>query len=220
MGYNYYGSLVSQCWFDGDVVVYGGYDYTGGIAGYNSKEKNGHHSIIEDCWSAGTVQGNINAGGIVGQNQVEAITRRCYSRSALSVRAAKGAAGASSQQGAGGIAGYNAGQGGEYTGGFGNAAVENCVALNPSIVSSGGFDLIYRVVGDGNGTNSSNLARADMQITISGSLSTNSDPGANAKDGADCAEKPPQSVYADLGWDFTTVWKMGVHDYPVLRWQQ
>jgi hypothetical protein len=43
--------------------------------------------------------------------------------------------------------------------------------------------------------------------------------GPNAKDGADCAAKPVQSVFTGLDWDFSTVWKMGADGYPVLQWQ-
>jgi hypothetical protein len=43
--------------------------------------------------------------------------------------------------------------------------------------------------------------------------------GPNEKDGADCEDKPAQSVYAALGWNFGTVWKMGGNGYPALQWQ-
>ncbi|MDR2445480.1 MAG: cadherin-like beta sandwich domain-containing protein [Spirochaetaceae bacterium] len=215
VGYNYYGAVVARCYFSGDVSSEGeGYDYTGGIAGYNS-QLGGHPSTIEDCWSSGTVSGRINAGGIVGQNQVHAITRRCYSTAALTVRAPNGAIGNLSQQGAGGIAGYNAG------------TVRNCAALNPSITSTGGFSRVYRVVGDAPiGGLENNAAFSGMVITISpdpnppnSPEAREPDPGADAKDGADSAKKPVQSVYAGLGWDFTNVWKMGSEGYPILRWQ-
>jgi hypothetical protein len=163
------------------------------------------------------VQGGLNSGGIVGQNQVDAIVRRSYSTAAISVRAAQGAKGSGAQQGAGGIAGYNSvGSGTTNSAGL----VENCVALNPSITSSGGFDLIYRITGDGNGSQRGNLARTDMQITISGSPSTKNDPGADAKDGANCEAKPVQSVYEGLGWDFSSIWEMDSDGYPVLKWQE
>jgi hypothetical protein len=215
VGNNYYGGLVSQCWFNGAVKAEGTgiTDYTGGIAGYNSKQYYGHGSRIEDCWSAGSVEGYLNAGGIVGQNQAAAAIERCYSRAFISVQAAAGAKGNMAQQGAGGIAGYNA-----VHDGRGDGAVINCVALNPSIISSNGFDLIHRVVGDGGGSYTNNRARQDMELIISGSPSTPPDTGANGYDGEDCVAKPAQSVYQTLGWNFTTVWKMA-GDYPVLQWQ-
>jgi hypothetical protein len=214
VGCNYYGGLVSQCWFDGAVLAEGEgiNDYTGGIAGYNSKQYYGHSSKIEDCWSAGSVEGELNAGGIVGQNQVAAITERCYSRSLISVRAAKGAKGSASQQGAGGIAGYNAAADGMAAG-----TLRNCVALNPSITSIGGFDLLYRVAGDGGGVLGNNMAKSGMTITIGGIPSANADPGVNARDGGDCAAQPEKSVYEGLGWDFSGVWKMGNSGYPALQ---
>jgi hypothetical protein len=215
-GNNYYGSLISQCWFDGTVKAAGDKisDYTGGIAGYNSKQYYGHSSRIEDCWSAGSVEGFINAGGIVGQNQVAAITERCYSVSHISVRAAKNATGSQAQKGAGGIAGYNSAADSNGVG-----TVRNCVALNPSILSSGGFELLGRVIGSGGGDHSNNLAWADLEVVISGSPLPSSDKGANGKDGADVAARPAQADYAALGWNFDNGWKMGGGEYPVLQWQ-
>jgi hypothetical protein len=215
VGNNYYGGLVSQCWFDGAVKAAGDgiSDYTGGIAGYNSKQY-GHGSRIEDCWTAGSVEGYLNAGGIVGQNQVAALVVRCYSRALVSARAAAGAAGSQAQQGAGGIAGYNSEKDAEE----GVGTVQNCAALNPSITASGGFELLNRVVGNGGGSHRNNLARQDMAIIIGGPPAAPGDTGPDAAGGADCAAQPSQSAYEALGWDFGSVWRMS-GDYPVLRWQ-
>jgi VCBS repeat-containing protein len=207
VGYNYYGAVVAQCSFSGEVLSAGEgiYDYTGGIAGYNS-QLGGHPSIIEDCWSKGTVSGRINAGGIVGQNQVFAITRRCYSIAALSVRAPNGAKGNTSQQGAGGIAGYNAG------------TVRDCVALNPSITSTGGFTRVYRVVGDAlAGDLVNNAAFSNMIITITPTPGSPNppEPGEDKKSGKNCVAKPPQPVFEEMGWNFVTVWKMEEEGYPI-----
>jgi hypothetical protein len=150
----------------------------------------------------------------VGLNQVAAITERCYSVSLVSVRAAKDATTSQAQKGAGGIAGYNS-----ITDGRAAGTVKNCVALNPSIASGGGFDLLCRVVGNGDGDHTSNLARTDMEIIINGTPSPLKDRGANGKDGGDTAARPSQAGYAALGWDFGGVWKMGGGGYPVLQWQ-
>jgi hypothetical protein len=209
VGYNYYGGLVSRCYYTGGVTAAGEdvYDYTGGIAGYNSKEA-GHSSVIEDCWSSGSVSGRVNVGGIVGQNQIHAVVRRCYSRSALAVRAAENAGTSQSQRGAGGVAGYNAG------------TVTACAALNPSI-SSGGFGLIRRVAGNGSGALENNRASSAMGITISGGAPPEPESGENTKDGADCEAQPEESLFGGaLGWDFAAVWEMGDNSYPVLQWQQ
>jgi hypothetical protein len=58
-----------------------------------------------------------------------------------------------------------------------------------------------------------------MTITIGGTPYT-PDPDADGFDGADCTAQPDQSVYTGLGWDFSTVWKMGGEGYPVLQWQE
>jgi hypothetical protein len=116
----------------------------------------------------------------------------------------------------GGIAGYNAVP--DSLSGIGT--VRNCLALNPSLTAPNGFDKVYRVIGSGGGTIENNRANTGMTITIGESPSSNSDPGLNAKDGGNCAAKPAQSVYENLGWDFVNVWEMGTEGYPVLKWQQ
>jgi hypothetical protein len=126
----------------------------------------------------------------------------------------KDVTGSHAQKGAGGIAGYNA-----VTDGRAPGTVRNCVALNPSITSSGGFDLLYRVVGNGDGDHINNLARADMEVIIGGDPSPLNDKGANGKDGKDTAAQPSREDYTALGWDFDKVWKMGGR-YPVLQWQK
>jgi hypothetical protein len=213
VAFNYYGGLVSQCFFDGTVIGTAGYDYTGGIAGYNSKEYGGHGSRIEDCYSTGTVRGNINGGGIVGQNQVCAIVERCYSTAAVSVNADDDSSGYWSNTGAGGIAGFNAPSDGK-----GEGTIRSCAALNPSI-ATGGMTAVYRVVGNNGGALENNLGWSDMTLSVGGGASTQADIGANAKDG-DTVETPDEAVYKTLGWDFDTVWKMGGKGYPVLQWQE
>jgi hypothetical protein len=195
VAYNYYGALITQSSFNGNVLADSGADYAGGIAGYNSRYE-GHNSRIEDCWSAGTVTGFNNAGGIVGQNQAEAYVRRCYSTAAVEAAAA-------GSTGVGGIAGLNA------------SVISACVALNPSI-EAGNTGKIHRIAGDGDGAqNLNNRGWSGMTISTGGDYAP--DTGANAKDGADCDMQPGQSFYEALGWDFATVWTMGGGGYPVLQ---
>jgi hypothetical protein len=217
-GYNYFGARISQCYFDGAVEARGEgvyFDYTGGIAGYNSKEY-GHGSVIEDCYSAGTVKGRVNSGGIVGQNQVCATVRRCYSTAAITLSAEAGSGGSQSRQGGGGIAGYNAPDDGKGTG-----TVHGCAALNPSI-ESGGFTGVHRVAGISGGTAvlANNYAWEGMAVSIAGTPQE-AVPNPGGEDGEGCAEKPNQAWYEDeLGWDFVSTWEMGGGGYPVLQWQQ
>jgi hypothetical protein len=74
VGYNYYGALVSQCYFDGTVAN------GGGITSYNSQATAPHNSRIEDCWTGGSATSGISA-----QNQVNASIRRCYSIAVVTV---------------------------------------------------------------------------------------------------------------------------------------
>jgi hypothetical protein len=199
VGYNYYGALVSQCCFTGNVTADKTGDYTGGIAGYNSQTTTPNNSRIEDCWSSGTVTGFNNAGGIVGQNQVNTYLRRCYSTAVVTTTD-------TGTTGTGGIAGMNAS--------VMTDALTACVALNLSL-QNGNSANIHRITGGSTGTNTNNYAWSGMTITTTGTPTTDAD-----KEGADCAAKPDITVYRDtLGWDFTNVWIMGNDGYPVLKWQ-
>ncbi|MDR2499548.1 MAG: cadherin-like beta sandwich domain-containing protein [Treponema sp.] len=231
-GYIYYGGLAAECYFTGTVTSMGKdggevNDYTGGIAGYLSKET-GHNSALRDCWSAGTVNGRVNAGGIAGQHQVASKLYNCYSRSTVTVSAGAGKKGSYSQQGAGGIAGFCAsGGGGDYAGGFAPASLYSCVALNPSISAPNGFERLGRVIGDSTGAVEHTFGWRGMSVTAGGGparpfeLRNAQDEVTNfSVDGEDCEEKPPQALYEGLGWDFVKVWKMGADGYPALRWQE
>jgi hypothetical protein len=212
-GYNYYGALIARSYFTGTVISNTGGNYTGGIAGYNS-QYTGHNSRIEDCWSGGQVTGFHNAGGIVGQNQVDAWVRRCYSVAEVSVTDTCETNKPATQPGVGGIAGMNAGTLPDSIGG--------CVALNPGI-SAGGGTKIHRVTGwtAAPAALGSNYAWSGMAVTPGAGGSYTADKGAGGTDGADCVAAPPQSLYEGLGWDFTAVWKMDAGTgRPVLQWQQ
>jgi hypothetical protein len=215
VGYNYYGALTAQSYFTGAVISNTGGNYTGGIAGYNSKQP-GHNSRIEDCWSGGTVTGFNNAGGIVGQNQVDTYVRRCYSVAVVSVTDTCETNKASTNPGVGGIAGFNVSTLQD--------AITGCVALNPSVSAAGGTK-IHRVVGwrgrGDAGALGRNLAGSGMDVNA-GSGTYTPDIGAGKADGEDCGAKPGQSVYEELGWNFSSqggVWKMGPDGYPALKWQ-
>jgi hypothetical protein len=211
VGYNYYGALTAQSYFTGNVIADTANDYVGGIAGYNS-QYTGHNSRIEDCWSGGTVTGFNNAGGIVGQNQVNTYIRRCYSTAVVTTTGAS-----KTHTGTGGIAGLNASAMTD--------AITGCVALNPSITSAttNTQNKVHRV----SGANSSaaglknNSAWSGMTLTSGGTYTAA--VGADKTDGEDCVAKPVQSAYEGLGWDFSDingVWKMGGDNYPKLQWQK
>jgi hypothetical protein len=153
----------------------------------------------------------------------------CWSKAAITVSASKDEKGSASQQGAGGIAGFN---GSQETGGAKRQgkALSGCVALNPSISAPNGFERAGRVIGENfegvneligedviNAAQENNYAWSGMAVTVGGAAPAS--PYANRVDGADCAEKPEQSFYQSIGWDFDTIWKMGGDGYPALQWQ-
>jgi hypothetical protein len=216
VAYNYYGAWVSQCWFDGAVINAKAGDFTGGIAGYSSRyDGTVSNSRIEDCWSAGTIQGYNNAGGIVGENQIFTYVRNCYSKAAVSVTNNAGIAsspGIAGQGGIGGIAGNNESDMPD--------AISACVALNPSITAANG-NAIHRIVGR-NSTGAriaNNHALSSITVTTTGGTYTVI-KGADAEDGADITGALTQAFFESLTWDFTNVWKWDtVNGYPILQWQ-
>jgi hypothetical protein len=72
---------------------------------------------------------------------------------------------------------------------------------------------VYRIAGRVDGKLVNNIAWAGM--TVAGGLV--GDTGADGQDGADTTEKPEQSAYTAMGWDFSTIWQMGANGYPALR---
>lgn len=94
--------VMKRCSFSGDIENNG--RRMGGLVGYHNCQEVGNYLRIEDSWSAGTITGVQNIGGIIGQTQYDngkngysvraSLIRNCYST--MSVTA---------NQNAGGIAG-------------------------------------------------------------------------------------------------------------------
>jgi hypothetical protein len=226
VGYVYMGAAVSQCQFDGTVIVNRLNDYSGGIAGYSSNATYIQEApcVIEDCWSAGEVIGYNNAGGIVGQNQQNTILRRCYSLMDVSVTNNANGHNMSAQWGVGGIAGLHLST-------IHENAMLACVALNSRIFAPLGNE-IHRIAGRTPEANSvmpkmtNNYALPDLlPVTDDPDKTYTADKGTDKPDGADIPNnylsdgKPTQAFYVSIGWDFVNVWKMGSDGYPKLKWQ-
>jgi hypothetical protein len=237
VGYNYSGAAVRRCWSSGAVRAAGGnLPYAGGVAGYNSRIDGvkGTPSTIADCYSTAAVTAVSSsraalAGGVAGANAAGAVISRCYATGAVTAQVngagtnnLGGSVGVMVAANAGGIAGA------QYVTGERNTrpTIEHCAALNVSITGvdssdppSGAVWNIYRIAGAGSpagedtGVFTNNTAWSGMVITNHAS-SVASD--ANGKDGADCGQKPAQTAYTALGWDFGGVWRMS-GGYPVLR---
>jgi hypothetical protein len=227
VGYIYVGAKVSQCYFNGTVIVGSGNDYTGGIAGYSSyatgfNDAKNNPCLIEDCWSTGEVKGYNNAGGIVGQNQQNTLLKRNYSLMNISV--INGGTSSAAQWGIGGIAG-------SHSSTRLADAMEACVALNASIYTPKG-DEIHRIGGrmqaaSGVFPKMKNVyALPDLlPVTDDADKTYTMDKGTDRPDGADIPNnylsggKPTQAFFESIGWDFVNVWKMGSDGYPKLKWQ-
>jgi hypothetical protein len=229
-GYNYCGSIISECYAAGGAVSAEGANlpYAGGVAGYNSRNTESP-SRVENCYSFVTVSAvsasrQALAGGVTAANAADAAVSACYARGAVSATV-----NGSSEAGIGGSIGVpasaNAGgiAGAQY---FGAPSIKNCVALNTELrgldSGSGGSFNVHRIAGpgdggDGGGAWESNLA--NVGSLAAGGAAVTPEPNDGSYDGGDCAATPAQAAYEDLGWDFVSVWKMD-GDYPVLQWQQ
>ena len=85
--------IVKRC--SADVVIENGRKQVGGIVGYHKVGAAGNYLRIEDCCSSGSVSGEQQVGGIIGQTQYEtgssrynvgaSVIRNCYST--MSVKA-------------------------------------------------------------------------------------------------------------------------------------
>lgn len=83
--------IVKRCSFDGTIVNAG--RRQGGIVGYHNVQLDGAYLRIEDCWTAGSITGQQQVAGILGQTQLEtgksgnktraSLIKNCYSRMAV-----------------------------------------------------------------------------------------------------------------------------------------
>ena len=145
VGYNDYGSIVSNCYSSVSVSCYGwrwdfaaggiigenrgvvstsystnlinGYNLSGGIVGHN------YEGTVSNCYSIGEVSSESCAGGIVGQNFGSVTT--CYSMAIVS-----------SNYYLGGVVGVNRD----------NGNTSNCAALNPYLNSISEYSKFGRIV--------------------------------------------------------------------------
>ena len=226
IGYNYTGSEVRESYSaaSATVVAKGSrLPYAGGVAGYISGAAKVIDSYSRAAVTAETPESKqALAGGVAGATAKPSLLSKCYSTGAVTAKIngsgtsdMGGSLGVPSAANAGGISGSI------Y---YANPKVEKSVALNVLVsgvdTGSGGTLKVYRIGGlsslDGGGpTLDDNMAWSGMPVT-GGAVS---EKGLDKQDGADCAAKPVQSVYVGLGWDFSTVWRMGTDGYPALRWE-
>ena len=195
-------SSISNCYTTGDI---NGTRRIGGIAG------GVYDSTISNCYATGDVSGtNFYIGGIAGWVSDSTISN-CYATGKIT-----------GDEDVGGIAGNYSSL---------SITIENCAALNSSIVrASGSTSTTFgRVVGDNSGgsTLTNNFGLNGMEVA--GTPVT----GGSGIDGDDIsiADAKDQDSYdgtsSILGWDFTGVapappiWKWGGTSYPlpILYWQ-
>ena len=199
-----------------------GNDNVGGIAGFID------NGTVENCYVTGRISGNDQVGGIAGQLSYNDVTanasiRNCYARADVTGSAYVGGvtghigrqsrllncyAGGqvSSAEAAGGVTGYNSA-----------GTVQNCVALNPSVIAD--LDAPERVSYTPESPLINNYA-FDGMIVKSGDYDINVTPGANKADGADLTAL--QAVTPDfwintMHWDNNSIWDIQAGKLPLLK---
>jgi len=157
-----YSGTVSNCFVSGSVS---GSTNIGGVAGTNDGE-----GMVSNCYVMGAVSGSSNnIGGVVGNNYYRVLN--CYAAGSVI-----------GNNNVGGVAGYNLGGmisicyatgsvlGSDMIGGVvGNNAsystIQNCIALNSSVIRIASANGIGRVAGrDGGGTLTTNYGRDGMMV--------------------------------------------------------
>jgi uncharacterized repeat protein (TIGR02543 family) len=192
------GGTVKNVGLVGGSITGGG--FTGGIAGVNQ-------GTIQNCYNTGSVSGGTYGwiGGVVGENW-GGLIKNCYTTGNISGNSSL----------IGGVAGDN----------DSNGTIENCVALNGSIVATGVvYDRIGRVVGidsiNSAGPLINNYARDGMTITSSGSsVYTTSD--AAGKHGADAVASDYEGPNSGTWWRDTVLfpdsaWNFAANALPTLK---
>jgi len=110
--------------------------------------------------------------------------------------------------------------GGDWNSSFPEVTLQNCIALNPNVSSTGGTD-IGRVLGmldtsRGTPILKNNYGRSDMKMNAGST--TWAHIGLNDLDGASITSSNwgNQSWWTTVGWNFNNVWDWG-GSLPILR---
>jgi len=176
----------------------------GGLIGYNE-------GTVQNCYSTGNVEGLGFVGGLIGLNRGK--VQNCYATGSVS----------GSHFAIGGLVGTNTQE-------TNTAGVQNCVALNPSVVSNDNGSA-GRVVGSNAGFLSNNYARSMMiRHNTTNSLRDKEalDSTLGGVDGAPVSfELYGNSPFwtqtnphwnSDSPWDFVNVWQWNdTLQLPILR---
>ena len=178
------GGTVENCYSTANVSSWG--SSIGGVVGTNE-------STVQNCYATGTVEGNINVGGVVGFIESSGGVINCYSTGTVI-----------GTDFVGGIAGEAEN----------NSKVMNCVALNPNVMATGADEHIGRVAGNRNNYSvmDNNYGRIDMNLNNQAETWSNNISSGN--DGADVTSSNYNSEnwwktagnWSGGAWNFTSIW--------------
>ncbi|MCL2041998.1 MAG: Ig-like domain-containing protein, partial [Bacteroidales bacterium] len=201
-GYNSNNSTITNCYVTGNVT---GDDVSvGGLAGINN------NAAIENCYATANVTGYNDVGGLLGSNVNNVALSNCYASGKVTGYAIVG-----------GLVGYNE-----------NAAIENCVAANDTIIATNSSTSINRIIGSNYAsTLTNNYANEDMIVESGGSpFNITADKGTSGKAGADqtMATLKTLSFYnATALWDIdgtensAVIWRICENtSLPFFQWQE
>lgn len=190
VGYNAE-STVTRSSSEGTVTGTGTNTYAGGITGYNK-------GSITDCFSTADITSTGYTGGIAGINYAE--ISRCYASGDLN-----------SDTLAAGITAYNDGA---------NATVDACAVASEYIRIASQTGNGMRVLGGIRNSapipeTSANRAFKDMIVSVNGVPQEIYDDPMNGTGTLGDALRT-QTTYTDMGWKFTSVWKINGSAMPEL----
>ena len=187
------------------AVVSGSGDSVGGVAGINN-------GTVEASFATGPVNsGNNNVGGVAGMNN--GIVQNSFAIGNIEGRDATGGVVGSNQGrvenvfATGNVIGYNNVGGIVGENSASGIAIENSVALNPSVTAIQAGGNVGRIAGLAPAGLSNNHARNTMTLRRGGTTYTITPIGPNTIHGANAGQFNTQTFWVGLGWNFADIWR-------------
>ena len=202
--YRGYRDNVQKSFAIGTIIATG--NDVGGIVGrdegyYDSSYANTFYYNISDCYFSGSVTGNANVGGIVG-NKTYGNVLKCHAIGSV--------AGA---QNIGGIVGYNKS----------NTTIKTSVAINTRVTATEGS--VGRIVGLNEGTiaamgSTDENKSYNRTIVISQGVALDINDDLLNGTGVSATTLKLKATYVAMGWDFTDIWSIQETEcYPYFKTQ-
>ena len=184
----------------GKIIATG--NEVGGLVGRDEGYASFHFvNNISSCYFCGSIVGNANVGGIVG-NKTYGETSKCYAIGSVS-----------GTKNVGGLIGYNKG----------STTIKTSVAINTRVTATEGT--VGRIVGLNEGTigkqgSSDENKSYNRTIVISKGVAQEINDGLLNGTGVSATTLKLKATYVAMGWDFTNTWNIQETEcYPYMQTQ-